>query len=902
MRFMSKQQRKHAYNFGRVFFPGDKNKIPEKILFQPLGNHVGNVIKIVKKWDKDDFPSETSFERVLEAANIHDVGKPQRFEIQGKTSKDGAFKEYMYSFKGHRYLAKSDKDAWAEALAIGHHDFSVQDICTKTYQLKKEQKYADILTKEPLAYAFELYILEMCDQIEAELACRVFEDGNQADSRTFMDFTISPDESNNEVYFIDPWRFGEQKSIELSFKSWVMRPAEVDIDGKLQRCIKNNQEQTLGKTLDQIVKTWWQSEQGQPKESITKTISLKPYPSVIESKIWTVEDFYTQLGGFTPNPMQKEMFESIYDPNPNIDKHPALLLKSPTGSGKLESVLFPILASNCRLILPLPARSLLEDQKERIQKYLKTFSTLYKDRELSLVIDTGSQMYRYVYKNGVEAKQRTSNPRRHLYKGDVILTTIDKFLYRYFAFGDKQKSFTFPLRINQEKTIICLDEAHSYDKISFTNFHSLVRSLYEAGRSIVLMTATMPEEYLKRLDYLEAIDYIHDSEKSNLLKQFQEQTLKQKYPNQKTFQWVSNIERDSENPNIFQNEFAQFIIREWKATPNRKILVVVERVTDAAAIYEQLNNSLDCCTDESGGLLFLYHGRIADQLRPDIYKQVQERDSKNQPYILITTRAIEVGCDLNAEVLISEICPPENLIQRGGRCNRKGNIADAKVIVIGKSIAKFANSLDESGWQKYQKVLQSLQEFDTQKITECISVTEQVDDYRVVELFSMLHDYVYGADLTCKHAHEKGLIITRSWTPSATIIYKDGSEKPHTITVPIDRLIKNKDGDNDFDNVHTLEHYYNIEATKWDTRDLSWGYAYSKDIVVEIHKNNEGAAYFDGKPDYQYNQNLGFIKLPGVFIKLKGNNNDFEEKLLYKDKNNKSVIIKYTKALKNDFD
>ncbi|BAZ11476.1 putative ATP-dependent RNA helicase [Calothrix sp. NIES-4071] len=899
---MSKVKRKHSFNFGRVFFPGDKNKIPDKIIFQPLGNHVGNVIRILKKWNRDNFPSETSFERVLEAAKIHDVGKPPRFEIQSQSSKDGTFDKYIYSFRGHRYLAKSDKDAWAEALAIGHHDFSVEDICTQTYQLKKEYKYADILTKQPLAYAFELYILEMCDQIEAELACRVFEDGNQADSRTFMDFTISPDESSKEVYFIDPWPFGEQKSIELSFESWEMRPVDVDTDGELQKCIKNNQEQALGKTLDRIVKNWWQSEQGQPKKSDTKTVSLKPYPSVIESKIWTAEEFYKQLGGFTPNPMQKEMFESIYNSNPNIDKHPANLLKSPTGSGKLESVLFPTLASNWRLILPLPARSLLEDQKERIQKYLKKFSTVYKDREVSLVIDTGSQMYRYVYKNGVEAKQRTSNPRRHLYKGDVILTTIDKFLYRYFAFGGKQKSFTFPLRINRENTIICFDEAHSYDEISFTNFHSLVRSLYEAGRSIVLMTATMPEEYLKRLDYLEAIDYIHNSEKLNQLKQFQAQTLKQKYPNQKAFKWISDVERDDENPNIFQNQFAQFIIREWKNKPNRRIIIVVERVTDAAAIYEQLNNSLDCTTDESGRLLFLYHGRIADQLRPDIYKQIQERDSKDQPYILITTRAIEVGCDLNAEVLISEICPPENLIQRAGRCNRKGNIPDAKVVVIGKSIAKFANSLDESAWQKYQTLLQSLQEFDTQKITKCISVSEQVDDYRVVELFSMLHDYVYGADLTCKHAHEKGLIITRSWTPSATIIHKDGSEKPHTITVPIDRLITNKDRGNDFGNICVLEHYYNVETTNWDKRDLSWGCAYSKDIVIEIHKNHEGAACFDGKPEYQYNPNLGFVNLPGVFIKLKGKNNNFEEKLLYKDKNNKSVIITYTKALKDDSD
>ena len=451
------------------------------------------------------------------------------------------------------------------------------------------------------------------------------------------------------------------------------------------------------------------------------------------------------------------------------------------------------------------------------------------------------------------------------------------------------------MRIHREKTLICFDEAHSYDEISFTNFHSLVKSLYEAGRSLILMTATMPKEHLERFDYLELIDYIDEPEQAEQLREFQRKILNQPHLNQRGFEWNSGIGRDSENPEIFQNEFAQIIIQEWQAKPNRKIIAVVERVKDAAAIYQEVNKHLGDNTDTLGRFLFLYHGRIADQIRPNIYKQLQERDAKNQPYILITTSAIEVGCDLNAEVLISEICPPENLIQRAGRCNRKGNIPDAKVVVIGNSIPDFANTLDEAGWQTYQETLRSLEQFNAQEIGKSISRSEQVDDYRVVELFSMLHDYVYGADLTCKPAHEKGLVITRSWTPSATLVYRKG-EISHKITVPLDRLIKNEN--NEYANTLVYEHYYNPETTRWDLRNLGWGSAYLKDIVIELHANNEGAAMYDGKPEYEYEQELGFVKLPGVFIKLK--TTDFDEKLLYKHTNNKSAIITYTKALSTD--
>lgn len=874
---MFETKRQRSYNFGRVFFPDyPRLAIPTEVRLQPLGNHVGNVVKLVRLWNWESerfaYDRENVLKRVKTSAEIHDLGKPQKFAIQSNTNK---FKEYIYSFRGHRFLADS-KDLWAKTLAIGHHDFSVHDICRDAYTLKKDPQYAEILAREPLAYAIELYILEMCDQIEAELACRVLDDAHQGESRTFMDYTLAKSDTEQDVYYIDSWAFApelEQDGIELTFQYWSMQPSEED-KKLLQECIDKQKENKLGETLDRCVKTWWRSEEGESAKILKRNITLKAYPSTKTSNSWTAKSFYDQVAGFSPNLMQEQMFDGIYS-----DQHPAILLKAPTGSGKTETVLFPALASGYRLFLPLPTRSLLEDQKDRIEKYLKTFSGLAinQGREFSLVVDTGSQMYRYIYQNGEEVK-RNINVRRHLYKGDVILTTLDKFLYRYFAFGDKQKSFVFPLRIHQDKTLICFDESHSYDEVAFTNFSSLVKSLYEAGRSLVLMTATMPEELSKKLDYLETFDYINHPELNQ-------------YHRDRGFEWLSNISRDKENPEDFQNNFTQIILNEWNAKSNRRILAVVETVKDAVAVYKQLKESLNIDSKDER-FLFLYHGRIADQLRPELYKQIKKRDDLGQPYILVTTSAIEVGCDLNSEVLISEICPPENLIQRAGRCNRKGNIPDAKVVLIGDKIQDFANSLDDDGWTNYAETLVNLTNFDSKQISNCISRSEHIDDYRVVELFSMLHEYVYGADLTCQPIHEKGLVITRSWTPSATLIYKNGEKSPPKVTVPLDRLTQRDD--NQFANTHVYEYYYDVETTKWRTRDLRFGSAYSKDIVIEMSPTNDGAGMYDGKEEYNYDPELGFVNLPGVFIKLRAKG--FDEKLLCQHED-KKVIISYTKAL-----
>lgn len=934
----NKQKEKQIpYNFGRVFFPKqteekflleqskEKKFLPEKIRFQPLGNHVGNMRILLKHWDKNDLPcQDESFQRILESINIHDMAKPLKFKImqepefkddlnREKTKKSGKksikkiafneefestadqdkgtnFQKYIYSFKSHRFFAKSKKSLWAQYLAIGHHSFSVQDICKAVCELKgkdyqdifTEESYSNILSRDALIYAKELYILEMCDQIEAELACRVLDDDEQAESRNFMDFIISQSDQEKDTYLIDPWIFSVD-AISLDFKYWSFSTEEHW--EQLEKCYKKGND--LGKELDKIVKQWW-NDQARFLTTEKRQILIKPYSQDKEIQAKDCKKFYQQLAKFSPNPMQEELFNLIpacEEIKNNQSPPVAILLKSPTGSGKMEAIVFASLAKGYNLILPLPAKSLIEDQKQRIENYLKSISSWpeYKDREFSLVVDTGSQMYRWVYQKG-EIKKSHQNQRRHLYKGDIILTTLDKFLYRYFAFGGDQKSFTFPLRINRPQTLICFDEAHSYENVAFTNFQNLVKSLYEAGRSLILMTATMPKELVKSIDYLDTIDFVDDPSKVNLLREFQRKNLQGKYINQKSWLWRDDLENDQDNQEKFIENFAQIIFDKWKKQPDTKIIAVIESVKNAVAVYQLVKGKTKLNTDlkSEKRSLFLYHGRIADQVRPDVYQRIQKRDTENLPYIIITTSAIEVGCDLDSQLLISEICPPENLIQRAGRCNRKGKYSQAEIIVVGNKIPDYVNTLSPVAWENYQSVLKGLKNFDTEKILSCIEHQQEVNDYRVVELFSMLHEYVYEADLTCQPLHERGLIPTRSWTPAVTLQF-DFDDNAQTITVPIDRLCNGKQ----YSATFVYESRYDQEKTNKHLSPLKWGTAYSKDITVQIAPGHL-SVIFDSLPTYNYNPELGFVELPKIFLKKWVDGPDV--KLLYLSESQKVVI------------
>ncbi|NET16499.1 MAG: hypothetical protein F6K08_28595 [Okeania sp. SIO1H6] len=66
---------------------------------------------------------------------------------------------------------------------------------------------------------------------------------------------------------------------------------------------------------------------------------------------------------------------------------------------------------------------------------------------------------------------------------------------------------------------------------------------------------------------------------------------------------------------------------------------------------------------------------------------------------------------------------------------------------------------------------------------------------------------------------------------------------------------------------------------------------------MKINKSNDEVFVPDSKQEYNYNPELGFVELPGIFINIKTHNLD--EKLLLKQDNSdqQSAIITYTKNL-----
>lgn len=550
-----------------------------------------------------------------------------------------------------------------------------------------------------------------------------------------------------------------------------------------------------------------------------------------------------------PNPMQKAVWD--YFAGMNV----GLLLKGPTGSGKTEAIVIPALAQGRRLIMAYPTRSLVDDQITRLHKILANYSRSNGGRPVTLNIDTGATSERQTWVNG-EATKVIGNVRRHLYQGDIIITTLDKFLYRFFGFGEPEKSFIFPLRINYglKQTLICFDEAHSYDEVAFTNFTQLVRTLYERGLDVALMTATMPLKKQGYLDFLDEIDFIDQPENRQALAHFTLNRFPNRcHPNRSLTCVAAPVAETEEGESVLSETLVQVASDHFQA--DERMIVIAEKVHDAVAVWRSLKAGFGEQTP-----VWLYHGRLTQRQRQKVYAALAAADYANQGYILVSTSAIEVGCDLNAHTLITQLCDPDRLIQRVGRCNRRQEMTNAQVIVVGDTIPQWLTVLSAEELQLYKERLQ-LQHgsiFQPGPLLECLQAEPRID-HRVEMMFDMLYEYVYEAKLENKPLHDKGLIITRSWEPSLTLCthLNDKGQPENAVSVPMRSCKATKD-----ESLH-----YEWDLYKWSfdqqekkpvRQDLrNWECAYSVDAIAHY---GDPCLYLDN-----FDDEIGWVELPKLF-------------------------------------
>lgn len=507
-------------------------------------------------------------------------------------------------------------------------------------------------------------------------------------------------------------------------------------------------------------------------------------------------------------------------------------LLSGTGSGKTEAMLLPALFNGKRLIMVYPARSLVEDQIQRAKEYIRAGIAKEGFAEKTLIIDLGNRkealkirkfdrkrdfnlireklLFRFkkVDSNGISQLKSLSingkeitNPepenvideiedeigkynnfeikanispqsrinikessgpntiiykqKKHYYGGDIILTTLDEFLFRFLGYGGRH-NLLYPYRLiwgyrAKRDLIVAFDEAHSYENVAYTNFFNLISSLISNGIRTVVMSATLPDDFIKLAKQKFGFHLIKG----------------ENFAGRKEYEMVSN-EGDERNEKILE-----YINKNL----GKKTIVVRNTVRNAFHIFNKIAvfNEEKKCYQFKNIPVFFYHGRLFSRQRSRIYKNMKRLDKGGSPYILVTTHAIEVGCDLDSEMLVTDFCNPDQLIQRAGRCARHKD-SKGRIYIIGEDFTKYDDFLKnlDIDYEEYVRILKEGLEngvLPQEQIRERIIKPRLEKDELSNALFSFLSAFIYDFDRNREELHNSGLVITRSWTPSAKFFW-----------------------------------------------------------------------------------------------------------------------------------
>ena len=108
-------------------------------------------------------------------------------------------------------------------------------------------------------------------------------------------------------------------------------------------------------------------------------------------------------------------------------------------------------------------------------------------------------------------------------------------------------------------------------------------------------------------------------------------------------------------------------------------LVIVNTVKRAQSLYAEFAKISKAGNDPD---VVLAHSRFRRDDRRRIIDRILSPAAGDNGTVVVSTQVVEAGVDMSAKILITESAPWTSMVQRFGRCNRRGEFEDAKVYVI----------------------------------------------------------------------------------------------------------------------------------------------------------------------------------------------------------------------------
>lgn len=470
-------------------------------------------------------------------------------------------------------------------------------------------------------------------------------------------------------------------------------------------------------------------------ESAKKKINLPPswHPQFKEDFRALSKDRF----GFYPNEVQTEVLESII----NSSEPGLFILEAPMGVGKTEAAL---LASEefsenhvTGMLFALPTQATANGIFSRILEWGKGQT---RDNVLSIRLAHGlaamNEEYAGLMDNGKHAECIVDDYEENrlivhdFFQGskqallaDFVIGTVDQVLLASL----KQKHFMLRHLGLCGKAVI-IDECHAYDAYMNQYLERTLQWLGAYRTPVIMLSATLP--YEKRAAFVDAYMGFPESTMEGSWRR------SMGYP---LLTWTDG--RTVRQKKIaYSNTQRDIIIRKLKAEDTIQeqaphiIKILLENLKDggcAAVVVNTVKRAQILAFEVKKALpekqVLLLHSRFISEDRIEYEKELLAHTGKKtgkkdrDGFIVIGTQVIEQSLDFDVDLMITDLCPMDLLLQRIGRLHRHPGhdnvrpplLKKAKCYVIGAS-----ESLEKGSVSVYGRyILMRTKGFLPEKIT-----------------------------------------------------------------------------------------------------------------------------------------------------------------------------------------